>query len=119
VKFFWVTDTFVGIFELIDLLDQLGLGLHVREHLSSDQHFVEDQARTPDVALLVILFQLQNLGSGVERCACALGHLDFHVPGQSEISDLEFFVFVKQDIIRLEVPVQFVCIDEGLLSLLM
>jgi len=119
VKFFWVTDTFVGIFELIDLLDQLGLGFHVRKHLSSDQHFVEDEACTPDVALLVILFQLQNLGSGIERCACALSHLDLHISGQSKISDLKFFIFVKQDIIRLEVPVQFVCIDEGLLSLLM
>jgi hypothetical protein len=30
--------------------------------------------------------------------------LDFDVPGQSEISDFEFFVFVEEDVIGLEIP---------------
>ena len=114
-----VADAFVWIFELFDLLDELGLGLDVGEHLLADQHLVEDQAHAPDVALLVVLLQLEHLRRCVERSAGALGHLYLHVTSQSEVCDLEFLVLIEEDVIRFEIPVQLFYIGRELLSLLM
>ena len=99
MQFLGVVDAFVGAFELLDFLEQLGFGLYVGEHLPSDQHFVEYQTCAPDVATLVVLFEFQNLWGCVEGSTGAFGHLYLYVSGQSEICDFEFFVFVEQDVV--------------------
>ena len=88
------------------------------KHLLTHQHLIEDQTSTPDITLLVVLLQFQHLRSSVERSAGSLGHLDLDISGQAEVSQLQFLIFVKEDIVRLEISVEFVCVDEKVLSLL-
>lgn len=88
------------------------------KHLFTHQHLIEDQPSTPDITFLVVLLQFQHLRSSVEGSAGSLGHLDLDISRQTEVSQLQLFVFVQEDIVRLEISVEFVCMDENLLSLL-
>lgn len=88
------------------------------KHLLSHQHLIEDQASTPHITLLVVLLQFQDLRSSVEGSAGSFGHLDLDISGQAEVSQLQLLVFVKKDVVRLEISVEFVYMDEEVLSLL-
>ena len=78
------------------------------KHLLSHQHLIEDQTSTPNITLLIVILQLQHLRSSVKGSAGSLGHLDFDISGQSKVSQLQFLIFIKQNIIRLEISVKFV-----------
>ena len=104
MQFFGIADPFIWTFEFIDLLDELGLGLDVGEHLLPAEHFVEDESCAPDIALLVVLFEFEYLGGCVERSAGTFGHLYLEVSCEAEVSDLKFFVFIEEDIIGFKVP---------------
>jgi hypothetical protein len=89
------------------------------EHLLTDEHFVEDETSAPDIALLVVLFEFEHFGGCVEGRASSLGHLHLHVAGESEVGDLEFLILVEENVVGLEISVQFVYVEEWVLSLLM
>lgn len=113
-----IADAFIWIFELFDLLNELGLCLDVGEHLLTNQHLIENQASAPNVAFLVILFQLEHLRSCIKRSAGALGHLYLHITSKSEVRNLKFLILIEKNVIRFEIPVQLFYIANHLLSLL-
>ena len=94
--------------EFIKFLDKLDFGSDVGEHFLADEHFVEDEPGTPDIALLVVVLVVEDFGCGVEGSAGAFGHHDVDISGESEVSDFELLVLIEEDVVGLEVTVDFV-----------
>ena len=89
-----IFNPFIRIFELLDFLKKLRLGLDVGKHFFADQHLIENETSTPDITFLIILFQFKNLRGSIERSTGSFGHLDFYISGQTEVSNFKFFVLI-------------------------
>jgi hypothetical protein len=94
--------------ELLDFCEELLFGFDFLEKLVAGEHLVQDQACAPDVAFFVVRSQVDDFGGSVERSAGAFGHLYLNVSGQAKVCNFKLLIFIKEYVIRLEVPVHLI-----------
>ena len=96
-------------------------GLVLEDGVLAEEHLIGDDAQTPDIALLVILFSIEDLGSHggsrPHKGAEVLLLLEF---GKPEISQFNLQILGNQNVVEFQVSVHhlvFLDFNEGVLEL--
>jgi hypothetical protein len=86
----------------------LNFCFNICKHFFTNKHFIKNKASTPDITPLVVIFKVDNFRGSIQWSAGAFGHHNVDISGKTKISDFEFLMLIKENIVRFQVSVNLV-----------